>query len=251
MKTFDLLESEVRGYCRSWPVVFESASGWTLTDEDGRRYLDFFAGAGALNYGHNHPDLVDALIAHLRPDGIVHGLDLATTTKRTFLECFEQVVLRPRGLHTEDGMPAPRAVSCSILLTENLPYNGPLLTIAGSHHWYVSCVGETPQNHYEESLRQEVGTPDDASLAELCSRGRIAECLGPVGTVVFFDSNMMHGSNSNITPYPRRNLFLVYNSVHNALGAPFAAESPRPEHIASRRVEPLHGAARQPEEATA
>lgn len=153
--------------------------------------------------------------------------------------------------HTEDGMPAPRAVSCSVLLTENLSYNGPLLTIAGSHHWYVSCVGETPQNHYEESLRrQEVGTPDDASLAELCSQGWIAECLGPVGTVVFFDSNLMHGSNSNITPYSRRNLFLVYNSVHNALERPFAAESPRPEHIASRRVEPLHDAADQPEEAT-
>jgi ectoine hydroxylase len=142
--------------------------------------------------------------------------------------------------HTEDGMPIPRAVSCSILLTDNSPVNGPLLTIAGSHRWYVSCVGETPENHHEASLRrQEVGTPDDDSLAELCARGHIAQCLGPVGTVVFFDSNMMHGSNSNITPFPRRNLFVVYNSVENALQAPFAAANPRPEHIASRRVEPL------------
>lgn len=142
--------------------------------------------------------------------------------------------------HTEDGMPAPRAVSCSILLTENRPVNGPLLTIAGSHHWYVSCVGETPPDHFEESLRrQEVGTPDDASLAELCSRGRIEQCVGPVGTVVFFDSNMMHGSNSNITPYSRRNLFVVYNSVDNTLEEPFAAARPRPEHIASRRFDPL------------
>jgi diaminobutyrate-2-oxoglutarate transaminase len=107
VKTFDLLESEVRGYCRSWPVVFESASGWTLTDEDGRHYLDFFAGAGALNYGHNHPELIEALIRYLRSDGIVHGLDIATTTKRSFLECFDDVVLRPRGLEYKLQFPGP------------------------------------------------------------------------------------------------------------------------------------------------
>jgi ectoine hydroxylase len=152
--------------------------------------------------------------------------------------------------HTEDGMPAPRAASCSILLDENWPVNGPLLTIAGSHRWYVSCVGETPPAHFEESLRrQEVGTPDDASLAELCARGRIEQCVGPVGTVVFFDSNMMHGSNSNITPYPRRNLFVVYNSVDNTLEAPFAAGRPRPEHIASRRFDPLPSSLTTPQEA--
>jgi cytochrome bd-type quinol oxidase subunit 2 len=80
-------------------------------------------------------------------------------------------------------------------------------------------VGETPEGHYEESLRrQEIATPDDASLTELAEQGRIAQCLGPAGTVVFFDSNIMHGSGSNITPYPRRNVFMVYNSVSNALG---------------------------------
>ena len=66
MKLFDELESEVRGYCRSWPTVFERAEGCTLIDESGREYLDFFAGAGALNYGHNHPELIDPLIDYLR-----------------------------------------------------------------------------------------------------------------------------------------------------------------------------------------
>jgi ectoine hydroxylase len=142
--------------------------------------------------------------------------------------------------HTEDGMPAMRAVSCSVLLTDNFPWNGPLLTIAGSHRWYVSCEGETPANHHEKSLRrQEVGTPDDASLTELHERGRIAQCLGPAGTVVFFECNIMHGSSSNITPVPRRNVFQVYNSVDNALVEPFAAPAPRPEYIASRRPQAI------------
>ena len=98
MHLFEQLESEVRGYCRSWPVVFRRARGWTMEDEAGRAYVDFFAGAGALNYGHNHPVLVDALVDHLRSDSVLHGLDMATTAKRTFLERFDARVLAPRGL---------------------------------------------------------------------------------------------------------------------------------------------------------
>jgi ectoine hydroxylase len=142
--------------------------------------------------------------------------------------------------HTEDGMPRMRAVSCSVLLTPNHSWNGPLLAIAGSHEWFVSCVGETPERNFERSLRkQEIGVPDDDSLAELVRRGSIQECVGPAGTVVFFECNVMHGSNGNITPAPRRNLFFVYNSVENALEEPFAAPGPRPEHIASRDPAPI------------
>src|SRR3546814_3339575 len=94
LQTFERLESEVRGYCRSFPTVFASAVGAELIAEDGRRYLDFFAGAGALNYGHNHPVLIDRLIEHLRSDGILHGLDMATTTKRDFLERSEEQIGR-------------------------------------------------------------------------------------------------------------------------------------------------------------
>jgi diaminobutyrate-2-oxoglutarate transaminase len=107
VKLFEELESEVRGYCRSWPTVFERAEGWTLTDEDGREYLDFFAGAGALNYGHNHPALMEPLIAYLTDKGIVHGLDMATTAKRTFLETFSDKVLAPRGLRYKVQFPGP------------------------------------------------------------------------------------------------------------------------------------------------
>ncbi len=107
MEIFERLESEVRGYCRSWPVVFDRAEGCTLTDESGREHLDFFAGAGALNYGHNHPVLRERLVDYLASGGIVHGLDMATTAKRTFLERFEEVVLEPRGLDYKIQFPGP------------------------------------------------------------------------------------------------------------------------------------------------
>ena len=141
--------------------------------------------------------------------------------------------------HAEDGMPAMRAVSVSIALTENHPHNGCLMIMPGSHRTFVSCVGETPPEHYRESLREQlVGTPDPGSLTALADRCGIEMLTGPAGSAVFFDSNCMHGSSNNITPYPRSNIFIVFNSVHNALIEPFASAAPRPSYIAAREVAP-------------
>jgi ectoine hydroxylase len=143
--------------------------------------------------------------------------------------------------HAEDGMPAPRAVSLSIALTDNFPFNGGLMIMPGSHRTLVSCVGATPDGNYKLSLReQRIGTPDEASLTELAYRHGIEQFTGPAGSALWFDCNCMHGSGNNITPFPRSNIFVVFNSVHNALGEPFAAPAPRPGFIASRQVEPLH-----------
>jgi diaminobutyrate-2-oxoglutarate transaminase len=95
---FERLESRVRSYSRAFPVVFDTASGPYLTDVSGRRYIDFFCGAGALNYGHNHPAMKQALIEYLTADGVMHSLDMATRAKARFLERFEQIILAPRGL---------------------------------------------------------------------------------------------------------------------------------------------------------
>ena len=138
--------------------------------------------------------------------------------------------------HVEDGMPRMRALSISLLLSENSPVNGPLMLIPGSHRTYVTCVGETPEDHYKQSLRkQEYGVPDRESLEKLArTAGHIAVPTGPVGTVILFDCNTMHGSNGNITPFPRSNAFFVYNAISNALVAPFGAPAPRPEFVAAR-----------------
>ena len=144
--------------------------------------------------------------------------------------------------HVEDGMPRMRAVSASVSLLENNVHNGPLLLIPGSHRYFASCPGRTPERHYERSLQQqEYGVPTPAMLEDLVRRGGLEAPVGPPGSVVLFDCNTMHGSNGNITPWPRINLFLVYNSVENALGSPYSGQAPRPEHIASRNFTSLTG----------
>jgi len=138
--------------------------------------------------------------------------------------------------HVEDGMPLPRALSISVALTDNTPHNGPLLVIPGSHKHYVVCEGETPPDNYQMSLQaQEIGVPSDENLERLAKEGGLVDTAGPAGSVLIFDSNLMHGSNSNITHLPRSNAFFVYNAVSNALEAPYCRQMPRPEFIATRR----------------
>jgi diaminobutyrate-2-oxoglutarate transaminase len=98
MRIFEQLESKVRGYVRSFPVIFESSKGSTMVDESGNEYIDFFAGAGTLNYGHNNPIISEALIDYLKKDGVVHGLDMATSAKKRFLTKFSETILEPRNL---------------------------------------------------------------------------------------------------------------------------------------------------------
>ncbi|MFD0710373.1 ectoine hydroxylase [Paenibacillus sp. GCM10027626] len=137
--------------------------------------------------------------------------------------------------HVEDGMPAMRAFSCSIALEDNFHYNGPLMVMPGSHKQFISCVGRTPDDHFKLSLRrQEYGVPDHASLERLAAANGIDTPVGRAGSVVLFDCNIMHGSNSNITPFPRSNVFLVYNSTANKLVAPYSGQKPRPRYIAAR-----------------
>ncbi len=142
--------------------------------------------------------------------------------------------------HAEDGMPGMRAISCSIALTDNYEFNGPLMVIPGSHRHYCQCTGRTPDNHFERSLKkQDYGVPSDEQLRWLVSQRGIEVPKGPAGSIVIFECNLMHGSNGNITPYPRSNAFFVYNSVDNALGEPYAAERGRPWFLAERSPEPL------------
>lgn len=143
--------------------------------------------------------------------------------------------------HVEDGMPRMRALSVSVALTDNHHVNGPLMLMPGSHRTFVACAGRTPDHHYKASLKkQEYGVPDHDSLRTLAAQGGIEAPIGPAGTAVFFDCNTMHGSNGNITPFARSNVFFVYNSVDNRLADPYCGLTPRPEYIATRRpVGPL------------
>ncbi len=143
--------------------------------------------------------------------------------------------------HAEDGMPRMRAVSASLMLTDNSEFNGPLMLIPGSHRQFVPCMGETPEANWQESLKaQKLGVPDQQALADLAERGGIQAPKGPAGSLLLFECNTLHASNENMSPWPRSNLFFVYNSVDNALDEPYVAPSRRPDFLATRgNIEPL------------
>lgn len=107
MQTFEELESEVRSYSRGWPTVFEKAKGYHLWDVDGKEYIDFFAGAGTLNYGHNNDAMQDAIIDYIKQDGVIHSLDMGTPPRKQFLESFNEIILKPRNLEYKVMFPGP------------------------------------------------------------------------------------------------------------------------------------------------
>jgi diaminobutyrate-2-oxoglutarate transaminase len=137
LEIFDRLESEVRSYVRSFPTVFSQARDAVLTDEAGRTYVDFFAGAGTLNYGHNNPELKKRLIDYLHTDGIVHGLDMATVAKKSFLETFERVILQPRGMLYKVQFPGPtgtNAVEAALKLARKVKGRPGVISFTNGFH---------------------------------------------------------------------------------------------------------------------
>ncbi|MER6954780.1 ectoine hydroxylase [Streptomyces sp. NPDC000618] len=142
--------------------------------------------------------------------------------------------------HAEDGLPNMRTVSVSIALTENLDTNGGLMIMPGSHRTFLGCAGATPEDNYKKSLQmQDAGTPSDEALTAMASDYGIKLFTGKAGSATWFDCNCMHGSGDNITPFPRSNVFLVFNSVENAAVEPFAAPIRRPEFIGARDFTPV------------
>jgi diaminobutyrate-2-oxoglutarate transaminase len=137
MTIFDTRESRVRSYSRLWPVVFDRAEGSRLHAEDGTAYLDFFTGAGALNYGHNNPVLKQALLDYLARDGVTHALDMFTVAKRDFLETFERLVLQPRGLDHKVVFPGPggaNAVEAALKLARKVTGRHTVISFTNSFH---------------------------------------------------------------------------------------------------------------------
>ena len=137
MQVINELESEVRSYCRCWPVTFTRASGHTLYDTKGNEYLDFFAGAGALNYGHNDPGMKRKLVEYLTDDGIVHSLDMATVAKETFLNTFNEVILKPRKMSYKMMFPGPtgtNAVEAALKLARKVTGRDRIVSFTNAFH---------------------------------------------------------------------------------------------------------------------
>ncbi|HEX7030620.1 MAG TPA: diaminobutyrate--2-oxoglutarate transaminase [Gammaproteobacteria bacterium] len=138
MNVIEKYESEVRGYCRGFPCEFATAKGAWLTDKDGKRYLDFFAGAGALNYGHNDDGMKQALLDYIASDGVTHSLDMFSTAKREFLERFFKVILEPRGMgEYKAQLPGPtgtNAVEAALKLARKVTGRERVLSFTNGFH---------------------------------------------------------------------------------------------------------------------
>lgn len=137
MNTFERLESEVRSYCRAWPAVFKTASGSTITDKDGNEYLDFFAGAGTLNYGHNPVPLRAKLVEYIESGGVTHSLDTSTVAKEEFLLTFEELILKPRDLDYKIMFPGPtgtNAVESALKLARKATGRETVISFTNAFH---------------------------------------------------------------------------------------------------------------------
>ena len=134
---FEKYESEVRSYCRSFPTVFKKAKGSVLTDTEGKEYIDFFSGAGAVNYGHNNDEIKSALIEYLNSDGIIHALDMYTPVKADFIKYFEDNILSARGLDYKIQFPGPtgtNAVEAALKLARKVKGRSNNFALMGDIH---------------------------------------------------------------------------------------------------------------------
>ncbi len=187
MDIFERLESEVRSYSRLWPTVFVAAQGETLVDEAGKRYIDFFSGAGSLNYGHNDPAMKRRLVEYLEADGLIHGLDMATAAKRTFLERFDSIILGPRGYDYKVQFPGPtgtNAVEAALKLARKATGREPIYGFANAFHGMTlgaMAVGGNQQRRSAPGVARSPVAPlpyDDGTEMNADSIGVIEATLG-------------------------------------------------------------------------
>ncbi len=174
MRIFEEMESEVRGYVRSFPAIFDKAKGAELFDEGGARFIDFFAGAGTLNYGHNNPVVTEALIEYLKHEGIVHGLDKATVAKRAFLQKFRDTILRPRGYQFKVQFTGPtgtNAVETALKLARMVKQRSNIIAFTNGYHGLTMGALAATGNYFykDESYGSRANTafmPYDGFLGE-------------------------------------------------------------------------------------
>ena len=147
-RIYDRRESQVRSYARSMPRQFNRAQGVWMHDNQGGRYLDFLAGCSTLNYGHNHPVLKQALMDYIAADGVTHALDLHTDAKADFLNTFEDLILKPRGLNYRAMFTGPtgtNAVEAAIKLARKVTGREMVIAFTNGFHGMtlgaLACTG--------------------------------------------------------------------------------------------------------------
>lgn len=136
-EVFNDMESEVRSYCRKYPAIFELAKNAEIFSEDGKRYIDFLAVAGSINYGHNNPDIKKAVMDYLSEDRIINALDMYTRAKEDFLKTFKERILEPRGLEYKVmccGPTGTNAVEAALKLARKNTKRTGIIAFGGAFH---------------------------------------------------------------------------------------------------------------------
>lgn len=174
MRIIDSLESDVRSYVRSFPAIFDIAKGSLIYDEQGNEYIDFFAGAGTLNYGHNHLRVTQALIEYLQHEGVVHSLDKATVAKRNFLQKFYDTILSPRNLEYKVQFTGPtgtNSVETALKLARMVKKRSNVIAFTNAYHGLtMGSLAVTGNDFYRDEsygARTNVGhVPFDGYLGQ-------------------------------------------------------------------------------------
>jgi len=150
MKIYEEIESEVQSYARNFPSIFDRAQGEYVYDDEGNEYLDFLAGAGSLNYGHNNPAFKEKLLDYIARDGISHSLDLHTEAKRQFLETFQEKILKPRKLEYMvmfTGPTGTNAVEAALKAARNYTGRSNVISFTNGFHGVsmgsLACTGNS------------------------------------------------------------------------------------------------------------
>ncbi|MCH8530120.1 MAG: diaminobutyrate--2-oxoglutarate transaminase [Saccharospirillum sp.] len=137
MDIFEQIESQVRSYSRSFPTVFTTAKNARLVNREGRSYIDFLAGAGTLNYGHNNDLLKQPLIDYIQADGVTHGLDMFTDAKERFLKAFNNIVMQPRGMNYKVQFTGPtgtNAVEVALKIARKAKQRSGIVSFTNGYH---------------------------------------------------------------------------------------------------------------------
>jgi len=192
MDVFENLESEVRSYSRSFPTVFEKAKGYKLWDTKGKEYIDFFAGAGTLNYGHNNEAMKELLIEYITNDSITHSLDMATVARGEFLKKFSETILKPRGMDYKVMFPGPtgtNSVESALKLARKITGRTNIMSFSnGFHGMTIGSLAITGNGAKRAGagipLSHSISMPFDDSFSEIDSLTYIDQYLKDNGNEV-------------------------------------------------------------------
>jgi len=193
MQSINQHESRVRSYVRAFPTVFEKAQGSWMVNTDGERYLDFFAGASVVNYGHNHPELKKALIDYLSGDNITHSLDMASVARGRFLDVFHEHILKPRNMHYQVQFPGPtgtNAVEAALKIARKVKGREKVMSFTSAFHGMTLGALSVTGNSFK---RQGAGLP-------LTHSDSMPYCnyFGPEHNTIDYIERMMEDSGSGM-----------------------------------------------------